>query len=715
MTKEIECRFSDKGGFGFADAADGSGSYFIAPDDTKDAMTGDTVLVHPFMEGEAGYTKGSEGMILRILRHANEEITGHVAYWEGRLAVLPENVRLHAVITTDAREIAKLPVGTLVSVRILTYGARQESRVSGAVHLLSGDITEVFGERNSIEANYAAVLHEYRIPTAFPEAVLDESLAVSKETIKVGKRLDLRDTPILTIDNETAKDLDDAVSLQKTETGYTLGVHIADVSHYVTENSETDYEAYDRGTSVYFVDQVVPMLPPILSNGVCSLNAGEDRYTVSALISLSEAGEILSYEFRKAVIRSRVRGVYSEVNDIFENGNASVHAKKYAEVLPMLGEMKTLYEVLKRAADARGQFNLTSSEAVILLDADGKPEDIVPATHGTAEDMIEQFMLTANTAAARFLTERGLPCLYRVHENPPADKIQSFAALASNLGLDTAGIVAGVSPARLGELLAQAKEKGVDMSVSNVLLRSLAKAKYSEKHAGHYGLALETYCHFTSPIRRYPDLFVHRAISHAIAGTKLPIHPSETARLTTEAEIRATGAERKIESMFMAQYAAAHAGDEFDGTIVSVTNYGVYVRTEKCFEGFVPVEVLFPKWVRYDFREETQTLSGGLNYMYRIGMPLHVRIDRADPITGEITLAPCGESEVSEDKPPRREFTRREDAPHKAGTFRKGGAPHKDGSFRKGAGKPHGFASDRGKKPPFRSGGKGFSKGGKEK
>ena len=706
--KELELTFIEKAkGYGFAEG-DGV-SLYIPQFETMDAMTGDKVLVHRFVPGEPGYTKGSEGMVLRILAHGNDEIVGRVALREGRLCVLPENEKLYAVVNVDSREIVRFGAGELVSVRITHYGARHET-AGGYVHLLSGTITASFGQADTLDANYAAVLHEYRIPEKFPDEVLYDAAQAAGEPVVTDGVTDLRGVLTLTIDGADAKDLDDAISLSRDDDGnWLLGVHIADVSRYVREGSPTDLEAYERGTSVYFVDRVVPMLPPALSNGACSLNEHEDRYALSALMTLDGHGRMLSYDFKKSVIRSDVRGVYDEVNDLFVKGQGSAYARKYGEVLPMLTDMRALFIELKAAAAVRGQLDLESEEAVMTLDGDGEPADIAPAVRGEAEEMIEQFMLCANTAAASFLTERSLPCLYRVHENPPEDRIRAFAALASNLGLDVAGVSPGATPERLAKLMADARDKDVATAVSAVLLRSLAKARYSEKNLGHFGLALDCYCHFTSPIRRYPDLFVHRAITHVLTGSRLPMHPSETARLTSEAEIRATAAERKIESMYAAKWCAAHVGEEFDGYVASVVPFGVFVHTEKCFEGLVSVESLFPKGYEYTFREETQTLQSGKRYVYKLGMPLHVRIAAADPITGDVDFTLAGASALPDRtaKPSAAGADKRNPGRTAKPAGRDGGkASGRSFGARRGAGAPKGSFRGKNTKAPRGKGGK---------
>ena len=643
MANEIflKCRFSDSGrGYGFASLLDGSDEdLFIAPDDTMGAMTGDLVLVRRYHAGESGYTRGREGEITRILEHGATEIIGTFRMVGAEGLVIPEDKKLHAEVRVAGADVSTARTGDKVAVRITYYGKRRRGEDNFP---LEGYVTAVFGNAASHEANYAAVLHKNGIPTEFSDDVLWEADDAAARPISAEGRTDLRGTLTLTIDGADAKDLDDAISLSRTENGWHLGVHIADVSHYVSEGGAIDRAAYGRGTSVYFTDKVVPMLPEALSNGICSLNGGEDRYALSALIDLDENGTMIGYDFQKTLIRSDVRGVYSEVNDIFAHGRDSVFAPKYQAVLAMLFDMKELYELLRRAAEERGQLAMESPEAQIVLDERGLAADILPRERGIGEMLIEQFMLCANVAAAKFLHKRSLPCLYRVHDDPRAEKMQSFAVFTHNMNLDVSALRPhDANPAVLSAILAEAEEKGIAEIVSGVMLRSLAKAKYSEKPAPHFGLAAELYCHFTSPIRRYPDLFVHRAISSVLCGTRLPAHPAESARVSTDAEIRATAAEREIEDLYMAQYASFHVGEEYDAVISSVCSFGVFARTEKLFEGLIAVEHLFPPRTRTEYDEERMTLRAD-DRIYRLGDRIRVRIERADAASGEIDLVPAG-------------------------------------------------------------------------
>ncbi|MEE0970043.1 MAG: VacB/RNase II family 3'-5' exoribonuclease, partial [Clostridia bacterium] len=461
--------------------------------------------------------------------------------------------------------------------------------------------------------------------------------------IKTDGRRDLRDMVIFTIDGADAKDLDDAISLQKTGDKYKLGVHIADVAEYVKEGSETDKCAMSRGTSVYFTDKVVPMLPKSLSNGSCSLFGGEDRYALSAFMTLSSDGEILETELCESIIRSRVRGVYSEVNDIFRNGSKSEFAEKYSEVIPSLAEMFELYKVLKKRSEGRGAVELDTEEAVILLDNKGIPTEIVPRERGDGERMIEQFMLCANEGVATFLTNLSLPCVYRIHESPSPEKLESFTAFAQGIGLDTRPLRGKkLYPSCFATVLEESRKKGLSAVLSNVMLRAMMKAKYSATASPHFGLAIDLYCHFTSPIRRYPDLSVHRIVKHMLNGeavgerlTRLSSFAGESAARSSENELKALAAERDIDDLYKAIFMSDKVGEIFEGVISSVTSFGLFVQLPNTIEGLVPIDSL-----EGDFRfdEKHFVLSRG-RLSYRLGQSVKVRITAADIPTRKISMA----------------------------------------------------------------------------
>lgn len=543
-----------------------------------------------------------------------------------RLYALPESKKLAFEIEISAADSLGARRGDKIELELIEYPTAQTPA--------RGRVLRIFGPKDTRAANYAAILYENGIPTEFPAEVLAEAEEVAAKRITSRGRLDLRNEIIFTIDGADAKDLDDAVSLKRTDNGWQLGVHIADVSYYVKPGSALDREAIARGTSVYFTDQVVPMLPVALSNGCCSLNGGVNRYAMSALLDLAPDGSLRGCEMAESIICSKVRGVYSEVNDIFEQGEASAFAEKYAAVMPTLAEMHQLYEILAARSAKRGALNLETAEAKIVLDDEGEPVDISRRERGDAEKMIEQFMLAANEGVATWLSERGLPCVYRVHEEPLEDKIRAFSEFAWNLGLPVGKLGQGkASPSDLAAVMERAGEKDLSEIVSVVLLRSLQKARYATQALGHFGLGIKLYAHFTSPIRRYPDLSVHRIVRTALAGRatgktldKLTAFAERSAKESSENELRALSAEREIEDLYKTIFMSAHVGEEFDARISSVTGFGLFAELENTCEGLIPITTLDGYFV-YD--EKNYRLTCG-SRIYRLGDTIRVRIESAD-------------------------------------------------------------------------------------
>ena len=656
--KLFECTFiGSSNGFGFARPLDPEctmDDLFIPPSMTEGAFNGDTVLVRQLLPGEYGYGKGNEGTVERIITRGSGTVIGVCRIVGDIPCVIPDDRRQGQAIEIMMSQV-DISEGDKVKMKITKYPdeyrdlpfvRRRKRRGMVIEPIAGGDIEQNYGNAQTKSANYEAILDNAGIPRHFPDEVLAEADAVSKEYLSPDERLDLRGSIIFTIDGAGAKDLDDAISIERKADGYVLGVHIADVSHYVRAGGKIDDEAKNRGTSVYFVDKVVPMLPEVLSNGCCSLNADEDKYALSATIELDRTGEIQSYSFAKSIIRSAVRGVYSEVNDILEKGKDSEFAEKYEAVLPSLEIMEELYRILDRRSRMRGALDLDGDEAVILVDEEGFPTEIVARSRGIAERIIEQFMLRANVAAASFLKESGRSGVYRIHEEPAADKMQAFGIFAHNMGLDvssickihgdTAEACKKITPAMLSEILAQAKEKGISDVVSGVMLRSLMKAKYSPAPSLHFGLAEELYCHFTSPIRRYPDLFVHRSISAAIAGAADVRGSGEAAQLSTDTEVRAVEAERAIEDLYIALYMSNRIGVEYDATVSSVTSFGVFARTDNMCEGLIPSAALGDV-LSFNDKNLTMTVRRGREVVtLHLGDRIRIKVADANIATGKV-------------------------------------------------------------------------------
>ena len=533
------------------------------------------------------------------------------------------NIRPRVSVYTDARP-----------------GDKVEVKINRADTPFTCEVIRSFGNALSFGANYEAKLAMHNIETEFSDAALKEAETAAKEPVVTDFRVDRRNEVIFTIDGEGAKDLDDAISLQKLSTGaWQLGVHIADVSHYVKERTALERTAMSRGTSVYFTDKVVPMLPPAISNGICSLNAHEDKYTLSAVIKISPEGELLSVRLEPSVIKSRVRGVYSEVNAIFDGTASAEIKKKYKEVLPSLRRMHELYSVLKKRSSVRGALELEIPEATVELDRRGEPVGIIRRERGDAEMMIGQFMLAANESVARLLSEKGIPCVYRIHEPPPEEKLSDLITYVKNLGLDVRSLLGGASTDALAELLREAESKRLLAPVSYTLLRSMSKARYSSERTAHFGLGISHYCHFTSPIRRLSDLATHRIIRRVILEGKSPerykSYASRAAVAATEAELRAVGAERDIEDMYKALYMSRFIGDEFDGVINSVTSFGLFVELPNICEGIVPISELRGTFI---FDEKTLTLRSATE-RYRLADKVTVKLEEADVMRGKLRFS----------------------------------------------------------------------------
>ena len=626
-----------KSSFGFVSLEGESEDIFIPGGNTRGAIDGDFVeIVYHKYRNRDGEIK-TEGRVTKIVEIGRRTVIG----------TLSEDIRRHGrryfrafYIKPDDTRIALTPyVSDLGGARL---GEKVEAliRRDGTGNPFC-DIIRVFGNSESKEANYEAILAECDIITEFTPEELACAESAAAEPLSKNGRDDLTGEAIFTIDGEGAKDLDDAISLRRLAGGgYRLGVHIADVSHYVREKTALDRCVMQRGTSVYFTDKVVPMLPPVLSNGACSLNAGEDKYALSAIISLDTEGNITKLDLKQSVIRSRVRGVYSEVNKLLSGRAEGDIKKKYSAVLPTLNKMYELYEILLNKSKARGAIDFDADEAVILLGEDGAPIAIERRDRGIAERMIEQFMLTANEAVATYLLERNIPCVYRVHEAPPKDNFSDFLNYLESLGFDVRALRKGEpTPKMLLDLLVKADEKGLFDPVSYAMLRSMAKAKYSEVRSAHFGLGIENYCHFTSPIRRLSDLATHRIIKRVLFENKRPEAYASYARraavAATEGEIRAVSAERRIEDLYKVIYMSEHVGEVFSAVVSSITSFGMFCTLENTCEGLVPISEM-PGMFTFDERNITLRSS---TIIYHIADRLFVRLEEANITRGKLRFS----------------------------------------------------------------------------
>ena len=624
-----------KSGYGFVRREDAP-DVFVPASKTARALDGDYVEVEYSVYRDRDGEEKTDGRITKIIEIGRTSVIGTLTE---ELVLFGRRRRGYVLVLTP--DDPKLNIRPRVSAYTdARPGDKVEVKINRADTPLTCEVIRSFGNALSFGANYEAKLAMHNIETEFSDAALKEAETAAKEPVVTDFRVDKRNEVIFTIDGEGAKDLDDAISLKKLSTGaWQFGVHIADVSHYVKERTALDRAAMSRGTSVYFTDKVVPMLPPAISNGICSLNAHEDKYTLSAVIKISPDGELLSVRLEPSVIRSRVRGVYSEVNAIFDGTASAEIKKKYKEVLPSLRRMHELYLFLKKRSLTRGALELEIPEATVELDRRGEPVGIIRRERGDAEMMIEQFMLAANESVARLLSEKGIPCVYRIHEPPPEEKLTDLITYVKNLGLDVRSLLGGASTDALGTLLKEAERRGLLSPVSYTLLRSMSKARYSSERTAHFGLGISYYCHFTSPIRRLSDLATHRIIHRVILEGKSPerykSYASRAAVAATEAELRAVGAERDIEDMYKALYMSRFVGDEFDGVINSVTSFGLFVELPNTCEGLVPISELRGVFA---FDEKTLTLRSATE-RYSLADKVTVKLEEADVMRGKLRFS----------------------------------------------------------------------------
>lgn len=623
--------------FGFALTDDGT-EYFIPGKCMLGAMPGDRVLVSPI----PSRTGEPEGEVVDIIKPGSSMLTGKIELVDGEAYLVPDTAsRNHIRIVSEGVPFNE---GDKVLAEIVYRGHRH------AEHKVK--ITAVFGSSDYAASCAGAILTLHGAPVEFPDDAMKEARKISEGGVQeycLNNREDLRDLCIFTIDSAESKDLDDAVSVEKTEKGYRLGVHIADVSHYVKGNSALDKEAMKRGTSIYYADKVIPMLPKELSNGICSLNPGENRLTLSAFAELSETGEMLSYRFCKSVIRSRVKGVYSEINSIISGTETPAVSKKYAGVRDNIMLMNELADILIEKKQRRHAPELETAESKLCINEDGFCTDVIPRERGKSERIIEEFMLTANEAAAKLAREKEIPFVYRIHEAPPEEKTEKLCELLPKLGIECPHFKS-FKPSHAAEILENAKGTAVAEAVNMMLLRSMAKAKYSEEPLGHFGLVLEDYAHFTSPIRRYPDLAIHRIITDILAGynkewltKRYGGFAVNAADRSSSAEQRAVSIERECEDCYKAEFMKAHIGESFTGKISSVTEFGFYVILPNTVEGLVHIRTL-PEG-EYDYSEPfalTEKFSG---VSYSIGGEVTVLCAGADVSEGKIDFVLDDENE----------------------------------------------------------------------
>ena len=632
--KALLCKVVKLGkNFAFVMLEDGTSDIFIPGRFTKGAMPGDDVLVekfeHPRVEGS------DEGAILAILTEKND-LVGTVRRVEGRLRFVPDDCpAITMPLARDCEGGAK--DGDKVAVEILNRGNRQEDHRVG--------VAMRFGSSDEAKRCAKALLYAKDIRTRFPDKVRDE--AKKFEGAEVSEkdcegRMDLRALPIFTIDSAETKDIDDAISLTRTsDGGFELGVHIADVSNYVKPGTELDNEAFSRATSVYYADQVVPMLPKALSNGICSLNENELRLAFSCLMRLDKEGNLTDYRFVKSIIRSRVKGVYSEINALLA-GTADTEIKaKYADVIDQLPAMKELYGHRARLRKERGCMDIESGEVKLILDENGRCIDVKKRTSGESESMIEEFMLLANQCAAHFARVKQIPFVYRVHEEPNAEKLERLHTLLQACGINDHFAKDVPAPKELSAILEGVRGTPYEQIINTGMLRCMSKALYEEKPKGHYGLVLKDYAHFTSPIRRYPDLAIHRIMTDMLKGTEKETmilrytdFAERASKQSSEREVIAMQIERKAEDCYKAEYARRHLGECYEGTISGVTQRGLFIELDNGVEGFVPASSLTPSGT--SLTEGVRLTDPASGKTWSLGDKMMITIVRADVNLGKI-------------------------------------------------------------------------------
>lgn len=616
--------------FSFARPADGSPDIFIPCEKMKDAIPGDVVLLQDIRQEEKGPSAG----IFRIVKKGDRLITGMVERYKSKLSVIADGGFGYSIPIVRGGELRSRD-GDKVRAALM-YDQHERK--------LYCRVLSIYGKANSAKICADAIIDRYGIPSEFSKGLRAEAKRVSEEPItaeEIAKRRDLRDEAILTIDSADAKDLDDAISVKKTENGWTLGVHIADVSHYIREGSELDKEAFERGTSVYFADRVIPMLPEELSNGCCSLNSGTDKLTFSAIMNIDQKGNLCDFEFCKSIINSKVRGVYSEVNEILAGTADDELIKKYSPVEQTLKDGEELFAVLKQNAKERGELEIETTELKFVLNEAGVCIDVSTRTRGKSEEMIEQFMIMANQAAGKLAKEKNIPFVYRIHAKPEAERIAALADLAQACGFRVNKIKPGLTQRDLAELLSAAKGTRYEKLMSMQVLRTMAKAQYDDRPIGHFGLSLADYCHFTSPIRRYPDTSIHRILSALVGGMsieeikrKYEDFAEESAKQSSEREVRAVNGERDTEKCYAAEYMTAHIGECYDGVVEGVTAKGIFVSIPCGIEGFVNLSRLENAFFEYNGTTTTIDKRSGISYS--IGDSVRIKVTAATVALGTI-------------------------------------------------------------------------------
>ncbi len=638
-------------GFGFVEIEGRDEDLYIPENFVNGAFHKDTVKVALLSTQSAGQKgRRQEAQVIEILARGMKQIVGiYDKNNKNFVFVIPDNTKINEDVFVPVERSKGAVSGHKVVCEITDYGKNNRKP--------EGKITEILGHVNDPGVDIMSIVKGYELPTEFSEKIMHQAERVASEVSEadMAGRRDLRNVQMVTIDGEDAKDLDDAVSLTKDGTQYQLGVHIADVTNYVQENSALDWEARERGTSVYLVDRVIPMLPHKLSNGICSLNAGENRLALSCLMTIDEKGEVVSHEIVESVINVDRRMSYTSVKKILEDKDeAEIH--EYEALVPMFELMRELAGILREKRKKRGSIDFDFPESKIVLDKQGHPIEIKPYERNVATKIIEDFMLIANETVAEHFHWMELPFVYRTHDNPDPEKIDKLSTFIRNFGYSIKSRQEEIHPKELQKLLAKIEDTPEEALISRLTLRSMKQAKYTIDCTGHFGLACQYYCHFTSPIRRYPDLQIHRIMKEQLRGRlneKRIDHYNallpEVAKHSSEMERRADEAERETDKLKKVEFMERHIGEIYEGVISSITAWGVYVELPNTIEGMIHVSMLPGDYFYYD--EETYEMVGqATDIRYKLGQTLKIRVHATDKILRTIDFVIPQEWEIDEDK-----------------------------------------------------------------
>ncbi len=609
-------------GFGFVTIEGEAEDIFISEDDMNGAFHNDQVEV-VIKAAPAG--KRKEGKITKVLSHGTTTLVGYFEKSKNFGFVRPDNQRFIKDVFIPLERSKGAVTGHKVVVELTKYGGDNKKP--------EGKVIEIIGHVNDPGTDIMSIVKGYDLPTSFPEKVLNQAERVAKDvsTADMAGRMDLRDWQMVTIDGEDAKDLDDAISISKDGENYILGVHIADVTNYVQENSALDREAVKRGTSVYLVDRVIPMLPHTLSNGICSLNAGVDRLALSCIMTINEKGAVIDHTIAETVVRIDERMSYTSVKKILEEEDEA-ETTRYKELVPMFELMAELSRILREKRRQRGSIDFDFPETKMVLDQNGRPIDIKPYDRNVATKIIEDFMLLANETVAEDYFWQEIPFVYRTHESPDEDKVKKLATFINNFGHSLHISNKEVRPKEIQKLLAKVEGTAEEALISRLALRSMKQAKYTPENTGHFGLAASYYCHFTSPIRRYPDLQIHRIIKENLRGrmnddrrAHYDVILTEVAKKSSERERLAEEAERETIKLKKVEYMAERIGEVFEGVISSITKWGVYVELPNTIEGLIHVTNMYDD--HYNYIEDIYEMVGEhTGKTYKLGQTVMVRV-----------------------------------------------------------------------------------------